>query len=146
MCENQICTERLQMLISNLQDLQQNLSLVNPSLLGGGKSARDPIKTFIQTVACLCARISRNDSVTVHELLLAQRQQVASGEELGTFEGSRGRKRPPHSQHLWSCRIEERILWAGGVIVTRPVDLDFHGKSQCSAGWHPQQTNKFNVK
>ena len=31
-------------------------------------------------------------------------------------------------------------------IVAQPVDVDFHGKLPCSAGWPLQQTNKFNEK
>ena len=73
------------------------------------------------------------DRVTIHELLLAHRRPVANGDEPGTFEGTRGRKSPPHIQLLWSCCIEKRILCVGGVIVAQPVDLDFDGNDHAHA-------------
>ena len=72
--------------------------------------------------------------------------KFSGGDETGAFKGTRGRKRPPHIQLLWSCCIEKRILFVGGAIVARPVDLYFHGKLQCSVGWPFQQTNNFNTK
>ena len=62
--------------------------------------------------------VHQTASVAVDELLLAQRDKIARAE--GPQAPSRapcGRESPPHSQHLWSCCMEKRILWVGGVIV-----------------------------
>ena len=66
--------------------------------------------------------MSRNDRVTVHELLLAQRQQVASDDEPGTFKGTCGRERPTrttlplvlHWRHRSPCGPVHMVRVADG--------------------------------
>ena len=47
---------------------------------------------------------------------------------------------------LMAVLCKKRNPQVGREIVAQPVDIDFHGKSQCSAGWSLKQTNKFDVK